>query len=457
MCPTSRSPSIYARSCTVVPAGDKIYALKRLIVCTMAEDGLHHVAGGNETARPVGGRRGRLFLGTQQAAQDRSLLQRYSVSRIVCVGTPAFHQQEEENVHGANGGDNGDNGSRSTGGSDDPGDLIYLEVDIKDLPSENLVGRLDTCVAFIEDGMSRGESVLVNCVYAQSRSAAVIVAYLMRTGLSLSQATDKVREAQPTVHINPGFEAQLQLYYELGCRLPDTNAIHEEAPTNSTVEVETRNSTMAGATYRWFSFAKRVEEQGLRRWTAPGAEARVISSGATYRCMACRTPLFRDSNVLDHAHPLVQAASDSVYASFSRHGDGSSLLKARDAATAASFSTKRERCETKGGHQPWASGGGGKDSGCYKRDVAPSDDGRSRNCTSVFTEPLNWVGIVDGMCSRDVAHSSGKIACPGMKGRAACGSKLGAWNLGGINCSCGRMVKPAIQFTLGRIERVRAF
>lgn len=422
-----------------------------------SEQGLYCVQEDDEAARPVG-RRGRLFLGTQEAAQDRSLLRRYTVSRIVCVGTPAFHQHEEENGHGANGGDGGDSSTKFSGDATE--DLGYHEVNIKDLPSENLLGRLDACVAFIEDGMRRGESVLVNCVYAQSRSAAVVVAYLMREGLSLSQATDKVREAQPTVHINPGFEAQLQLYYDLGCRLPGTKSIHdEEAPTSSpTVEAEKRNATMAGATYRWFSFAKRVQEEGLyRRWAPGGAETRVISSGATYRCKACRASLFRDSNILDHAHPLVQAASDSVYASFSRHGDGSSWLKARDAAAAVSFSTKKGRCGTKSGHQPRVSGRGVKDSGCQSRNVAPSDDERCGNCTSVFTEALDWVGIVDSMCSKDMAHSSGKIACPGTKGKAACGSKLGAWSLGGVTCSCGRMIKPAIQFTLGRIERVRAF
>ena len=429
-----------------------------------SEHELYHVATGDDSAQTLhhhAGRQGRLFLGTQKAAQDRSLLRRYAVSRVVCVGTPAFHQQEGEDVDDeANGGEDGDNGSSGAtcSGGDTPGNLVYLEVNIKDLPSENLLGRLDACVTFVEDGMHRGEGVLVNCVYAQSRSAAVVVAYLMRKGLSLPQATDKVREAQPTVHINPGFEAQLQLYYELGCRLPETKAIHEKALTTSSAAAKVEKST-AGATYRWFSFAKRAQAESLWRCTAPGeAETRVTSSGALYRCKACRAPLFRESNVLDHAHPLVQAASDSVYASFSRHGDGSSWLVARDAAAAASFSTKKASCRGgKGRHQaPCVSGRLVKDNGCRSSGVVPSGgDGRCMNCTSIFTEALGWVGIVDSACSRDFARGAGKITCPGTKGTTICGSKLGAWSLGGISCSCGRMVKPAVQFTLGRIERVR--
>lgn len=430
----------------------------------MAKDeGLYLVVARDDDEAARVGSRGRLFLGTQKAAQDRSLLRRYAVSRIVCVGTPAFYDQQEENADGAKGGDDegevGNNGSDGTTGGDSTGGLVYLEVNIKDLPSENLLGRLDACVAFIENGMRRGESVLVNCVYAQSRSAAIVVAYICRTtGLSISQATDKVREAQPTVHINPGFEAQLQLYYDLGCRLPESKAIYEDAPTAySAVVGEKNNATMAGATYRWFSFAKTAQEEGLCGWAASGAERRVASHGATYRCKACRAPLFRDSNILDHAHPLVQAASDSVYASFSRHGDGSSWLKARDAAAASSFSTNKEPRGAKGRYQPRAPPGrGAADSSCRSRGVGPSDE-RCRSCTSVFTEALDWVVIVDSTCSRDNAQSSGKITCPGTKGAAACGSKLGAWSLGGIACSCGKMVKPAIQFTLSRIERVQAF
>lgn len=107
----------------------------------------------------------RLFLGTQTAAQDRQLLRRHGISRIVCVGTPAFHQragrEDREECHL--------NDSSDSGSSDG---FVYLEIPVLDLPSENLLGRLDACVAFVGDGMRRGQGVLVNCVFAQSRSAA---------------------------------------------------------------------------------------------------------------------------------------------------------------------------------------------------------------------------------------------------------------------------------------------
>ena len=118
--------------------------------------------------------RARLFLGTQRAAQNRQLLRRHGVSRIVCVGTPAFHRDKvggEEPLEGRdNDGEEGD--SCNTIGNNNGSGFTYLEVPVLDLPSENLLVRLDECTSFIEGGMRRGQGVFVNCVFAQSRSVA---------------------------------------------------------------------------------------------------------------------------------------------------------------------------------------------------------------------------------------------------------------------------------------------
>lgn len=84
-----------------------------------------------------------LFLGTQRAAENADLLRRNQISSIVCVGTPKFHPEEFD----------------------------YLEVSVLDIPSENLLAHFDACASFIDSGMRGGQGVLVNCVFAQSRSA----------------------------------------------------------------------------------------------------------------------------------------------------------------------------------------------------------------------------------------------------------------------------------------------
>ncbi|CAM9226739.1 unnamed protein product [Hapterophycus canaliculatus] len=421
---------------------------------------------------PLSDGEARLFLGTQKAAQDRLLLRRHGISRIVCVGTPAFHQA------GRAEGDEGDVDSiddtkkgRSTDKAEAVG-FLYLEIPILDLPSENLVGHLDRSAAFIAEGVRREENVLVNCVYAQSRSATVVTGYLMRQeSLSLTQAMNRVKEAQPTVHINPGFEAQLELYRDLGCRLPGSKAIAISTSTctgkvpNVGQQTGTDEKLWAASIYRWFTFASRLNTTGGNRDSRvlqPEGLSLLIDGGGggtegpvttmLYRCKACRAPLFRDDNVLDHFHPVIAAVSDSIYASFSRHGDGSSWLKARNAAAAtkAPASTKK----VVAGAKPRQLGVRsyenvvGKGSGSSSSDRGVGCLGGRGSCSSIFTEPLDWVGITES------GHRRGKITCPGRK-TTACGSKLGAWSLEGTNCSCGRMVKPATQFTLSRVECVK--
>lgn len=104
------------------------------------DEGIHLISTGeaNTNQSPEG----KLFLGTQRAAQNAVLLRQNRVSRVLCVGTPQFH----------------------------PGEFSYLEVPVLDTPSANLLAHLDHCVSFIEAGISEGQNVLVNCVFAQSRS-----------------------------------------------------------------------------------------------------------------------------------------------------------------------------------------------------------------------------------------------------------------------------------------------
>ena len=342
--------------------------------------------------------------------------------------------------------------------------------------------------------------------------------------MSYLQAVEEVRKAQPTVHINPGFEAQLALYQDMGCRLPGTRE-DEQAGVSEGTAVEERGPTnfRADATYRWFLFAcgvKNGDQEYLQRVSlvSGGEHARravlLSSSGEcscragsgdrpalvresrggtaaaqTYRCRACRVPLFSESNVVDHRHPVVQAASDSVYASFSRHGgDGSSWLVARDAASAAgsaspappssssfsssTFGVRAPASKTprggKGASSRRVRRGGDEISGRVST-VGLASSAGGGCCTSVFTEVLGWVQVSE-VCrgvGEDPRQRFGKILCPGRKGgrgevemeagaeaEAFCRSKLGSWSLDGAACSCGRMVKPALQFTLSRIERV---
>lgn len=301
------------------------------------------------------------------------------------------------------------------------------------------------------------------------------------------KAVIKVRDAQPTVHINPGFEAQLMLYRDMGCNtcmLRDSNGLSREGPIPG-----------ADATYRWFVFACSSKNAGQDNWPAsasadtacggpahaPAATSRC--SSYTYRCKACRVQLFSDENVIDHTHPIVRVTGDTVYASFSRNVDGNSWLAARDMASAAATQT----CGVDIPNQSSVLIGTGRMKGrsrdnTHRGAVIDGSDTHARlspsvnlprGCTSTFTEVLKWMNdpgrgsdysdASDASVRRAVARErSGKITCPGMKrrkgsgvGGTVCGSKLGSWSLDGTACSCGVFVTPSVQFALSRVDRMR--
>lgn len=64
------------------------------------------------------------------------------------------------------------------------------------------------------------------------------------------------------------------------------------------------------------------------------------------------------------------------------------------------------------------------------------------SCTSVFVEPMEWMGSLDGQ--------TGRLVC----GNANCRQKLGAFSWHGLPCSCGQWQCPAFQIHCARVDCV---
>mmetsp|Transcript_11566 Transcript_11566/g.48100 ORF Transcript_11566/g.48100 Transcript_11566/m.48100 type:complete len:382 (+) Transcript_11566:922-2067(+) len=70
-----------------------------------------------------------------------------------------------------------------------PEDFNYMRREIRDNPDEDLLSHLDPAVDFITEARLVGSSILVHCQMGVSRSASVVIAYLMKTyGLTLENA-----------------------------------------------------------------------------------------------------------------------------------------------------------------------------------------------------------------------------------------------------------------------------
>ena len=70
------------------------------------------------------------------------------------------------------------------------------------------------CIEIIDRVVNKeGKSILIQCATGVSRSASVVIAYLMhQKRISLLEAFHMVREKRPCVSISPGFQRHLQAF-----------------------------------------------------------------------------------------------------------------------------------------------------------------------------------------------------------------------------------------------------
>lgn len=112
--------------------------------------------------------------------------------------------------------------------------ITRMKVPFIDDPTENLLDRLEACLDFIDKARERG-TILVHCMAGVSRSAAVIVAYLMKTErLSVKDALSSLRKASSKVCPNKGFMEQLQMFEEMGYKIDPMHPVYKSFKASRT-------------------------------------------------------------------------------------------------------------------------------------------------------------------------------------------------------------------------------
>uniref|UniRef100_A0A087XHY4 Dual specificity phosphatase 28 n=1 Tax=Poecilia formosa TaxID=48698 RepID=A0A087XHY4_POEFO len=93
--------------------------------------------------------------------------------------------------------------------------VTRMQIPVYDDPNEDLYRHFDRCADAIQKEANRGGRSLVYCKNGRSRSATICIAYLMKhRGLTLTEASQRVKTARHVVDPNPGFMSQLQRYEE---------------------------------------------------------------------------------------------------------------------------------------------------------------------------------------------------------------------------------------------------
>jgi len=128
-----------------------------------------------------------LFVGSMHSAFNEKELQKAGVTHIVnAAGLPATFQNL----------------------------FSYMTIDLRDKEYASVLSCLPLSNAFIDASLKqhRDHKVLVHCSFGRSRSAALVIGYLMlRKDFSFKEAHDLLREKRPVVSLNESFHEQLQL------------------------------------------------------------------------------------------------------------------------------------------------------------------------------------------------------------------------------------------------------
>lgn len=122
----------------------------------------------------------KLWLGNLQAAQDMQRLRKEGITHILQVAggiKPQF-----------------------------PKDFTYKVIEVADQSQVNLIRHFPAAISFVKEGVQKG-GVLVHCFAGVSRSATIVIAYLMQDrGMSFHQAFQFASQRRPVIFPNMGFQ-----------------------------------------------------------------------------------------------------------------------------------------------------------------------------------------------------------------------------------------------------------
>uniref|UniRef100_A0A1Y1L6G8 Uncharacterized protein n=1 Tax=Photinus pyralis TaxID=7054 RepID=A0A1Y1L6G8_PHOPY len=203
------------------------------------------------------------LLGNLSAATDINTLMKYKVTHILTIDTCPLPRQILELKH-----------------------ITTKFIQLSDLPKEDLLKYLDDTKEFITSGLAHGV-VLVHCYYGVSRSATVVLAYIMhKYHLSYSAAFEKVRSKRSIVCPNQGFVSQLKLYREMGYKI-DKNHLKYKLYRLQIASDKVKRTKILPQDF--FDLIK--PDPGL---------VRIEPEPNCYRCKKCRRVVACESNLITH-------------------------------------------------------------------------------------------------------------------------------------------------------------
>jgi protein-tyrosine phosphatase len=130
----------------------------------------------------------RVFLGNEDNARDLALLQSYAITHVISLTQSVYYPEK----------------------------FTYYPINIDDSPIANIYQYFEPCVEFINEALyardsNSGMNVLVHCAAGVSRSASIVIAYIMsQQRVDYETALKQVRADRHFINPNEGFVLQLR-------------------------------------------------------------------------------------------------------------------------------------------------------------------------------------------------------------------------------------------------------
>ncbi|XP_029651563.2 dual specificity protein phosphatase 12 [Octopus sinensis] len=156
---------------------------------------------------------------------------------------------------------------------------------VLDMPDENLLTYFPECLRFIDEARVNG-AVIVHCLVGCSRSATVVIAWLMqKKQLDVKTALNMVKDCRPCIRPNTGFQFQLELFARMAYDINVNNSDYK--------------------TFKLNMFGLKLGEgkifnNDVKNLLVASPTENHPKTEVLYKCKKCRHPLFRESSLLSH-------------------------------------------------------------------------------------------------------------------------------------------------------------
>lgn len=310
----------------------------------------------------------------------------------------------------------------------------YLYINVMDHSKMDILSHFDTSNEFIESALKTpSNKVYVHCVAGISRSASLVIAYIMKTrSMNYTEAFELVSQKRRVIDPNEGFVRQLVLYHKMKCTIDIGNLEFRRMVLDALV-FEFR---LISLSYYQTTFTSKTTSSSSSSNTlssSPGSTSSMSSLSGNPSTNIIQLPTHGHKNLTSRSN--VGILFDQYYnklnlqqvSKFPRVYDPQTAFKCNKCRAIVFYAISV--IENNLPDYQKNSGLGQVGSGSGSRmlfDFNKTGKDQAKECSFVFIEPQPWM-------SKNVLERDGNLEC------YKCKRKLGKFDwTSGESCSCPR-------------------